>query len=472
MARFTTKLYVLLAAVAWASPDASKVAEVEAKIAATRSSLLKIFGEGLDPSHTFDAAHMRVGVEFFDVGAGRSAVVERFVRAFALGDSFVIAVGGMSDVAGHGNLFDEAYPNVCGDSLRPLMEEAGIRFQVRNMAMGGVPSFPNSVCMCDNFGHDADVIVWDFRMVERDEVKGELYVRQALMQPRSPFIMFKRKNSYLNKLKYAHAPGGLHVIDEMQAYNALKKLNSPGVANDKFCEAACECPGQVRWHAGWKLQRFRGVHMALAYLDLFEEAVGIYRELQKAGGVPPDDAPRWALAPRAPLPPPDSKAARPLFASSTFNCAITWQPKVGRSLIDLVDPASGVGGWKMQHPSPRVADITAKGQTNCHYHDEKRSLVGNAQSKWIFFNVPNVKEDGLIGFCGDFASREFGEYALIVVNQEEVMDKLEIWIESKTLGIASACFSTTHNVLEGDNVVGFRVTSGDLQLSLTHLIWS
>ena len=252
MARFTTKLYVLLAAVAWASPDASKVAEVEAKIAATRSSLLKIFGEGLDPSHTFDAAHMRVGVEFFDVGAGRSAVVERFVRAFALGDSFVIAVGGMSDVAGHGNLFDEAYPNVCGDSLRPLMEEAGIRFQVRNMAMGGVPSFPNSVCMGDNFGHDADVIVWDFRMVERDEVKGELYVRQALMQPRSPFIMFKRKNSYLNKLKYAHAPGGLHVIDEMQAYNALKKLNSPGVANDKFCEAACECPGQVRCFVGNK----------------------------------------------------------------------------------------------------------------------------------------------------------------------------------------------------------------------------
>ena len=126
----------------------------------------------------------------------------------------------------------------------------------------------------------------------------------------------------------------------------------------------------------------------------------------------------------------------------------------------------------MQHPSPRVADITNKGQTKCHYKDEKRSLVGNAKSHWVFFNVPNVQDGGLIGFCGDFQSQKFDEYALIVVNQEEVMDKLTIWLESKTLGIASACFSTTHNVVEGDNVIGFRVTSGDLQISLTHLIWN
>jgi len=244
------------------------------------------------------------------------------------------------------------------------------------------------------------------------------------------------------------------------------------VTNDKFCEHGCDCPGQVRWHAGWKLQHFRGVHMALAYLDLFEEAVGAYKKLLEAGNVPADDDARWTLEPRPALPAPLGKDVRPLFASQTFNCAMTWQPKVGRSLVDLVDPQLGVNGWKMQHPSTRVADITRQGQTNCHYKDEKRSLVGNAQSHWIFFNVPNVKDGGVVGFCGDFASQKFGEYALIVVNQEEVMDKLEIWLESKTLGIASACFSTTHNVLEGDNVIGFRVTSGDLQISLTHLIWT
>ena len=258
------RLAALALAVArtYGAPDAAKVAEVETAIAATRSKLLAIYGEGVE------AALLRQGVEFLDDEHGRGKVVERLLRAFALGDSFVIAVGGMSDVAGHGNLFEESYPNVCNDVLRDVFQTAGINFHVRNMAMGGVPSFPNSVCMEDNFGRDADVVVWDFRMVERDEIKGELYVRQALMQPRAPFVCFKRHNPYLKKFHYAHAEGALHVIDEMKAYNQLNKAKSPGVANDKFCEGACECPGQVRWHAGWKMQRFRGIHMAVSYTHL------------------------------------------------------------------------------------------------------------------------------------------------------------------------------------------------------------
>lgn len=101
------------------------------------------------------------------------------------------------------------YPVVAGDALRDVFQAAGIRFQVRNMAMGGVPSFPNSVCMRDNFGGDADVIVWDFRMVERSPENGELYIRQALMMPRRPFVLFKRNQPYLRKdVAYAHALGG------------------------------------------------------------------------------------------------------------------------------------------------------------------------------------------------------------------------------------------------------------------------
>ena len=75
-------------------------------------------------------------------------------------------------------------------------------------------------------------------------------------------------------------------------FPAQVKLRSPGVANDTFCEAACDCPGQVNWHAGWKMQRFRGVHMALAYLDMFQGAVDEYKALLAAGAVPP----RWPAA--------------------------------------------------------------------------------------------------------------------------------------------------------------------------------
>ena len=92
------RLAALALAVArtYCAPDAAKVAEVETAIAATRSKLLAIYGEGVE------AALLRQGVEFLDDEHGRGKVVERLLRAFALGDSFVIAVGGMSDVAGHG----------------------------------------------------------------------------------------------------------------------------------------------------------------------------------------------------------------------------------------------------------------------------------------------------------------------------------------------------------------------------------
>ena len=106
-------------------------------------------------------------------------MVARMVRAMAQGDSFVFSVGGMSDTAGHGNRHSDSYPIVMFTALAPVFSAANIQLEVRNLAMGGVPSFPNSVCMEDAMGADSDVIVWDFRMVERDEVKGELYIRQV-----------------------------------------------------------------------------------------------------------------------------------------------------------------------------------------------------------------------------------------------------------------------------------------------------
>ena len=85
----------------------------------------------------------------------------------------------MSDTAGHGNLFNDSYPLVMRDTIRDIMALANIKFDVRNMAMGGVPSYPSSMCMKDVWGSDADVIMWDFRMVEHDALKGELYIRQV-----------------------------------------------------------------------------------------------------------------------------------------------------------------------------------------------------------------------------------------------------------------------------------------------------
>ena len=43
---------------------------------------------------------------------------------------------------------------------------------------------------------------------------------------------------------------------------------------DSFCSTdTCECPGQVRWHSGHKMNQLRGVHMTLVYLKFLKEAV-------------------------------------------------------------------------------------------------------------------------------------------------------------------------------------------------------
>ena len=41
------------------------------------------------------------------------------------------------------------------------------------------------------------------------------------------------------------------------------RVASSALQNDRFCaKDPCPCPGQVRWHAGFKLQRFRGPRRA------------------------------------------------------------------------------------------------------------------------------------------------------------------------------------------------------------------
>ena len=147
-------------------PTSSEVEDVIRHIKDTRRELHGIYGEDVDPSI------FSLGVDFFDE-ASRDLLVKRLMGAFRQGGSFVVAFGGMSDVAGHGNLFEESYPNVFGRALAGVFDAAGITFEARNLAMGGVPSYPNSACMGDNFGRDADVIVWDFRMVEVKDRAGK-----------------------------------------------------------------------------------------------------------------------------------------------------------------------------------------------------------------------------------------------------------------------------------------------------------
>lgn len=80
--------------------------------------------------------------------------------------SFVWATGGESLAAGHGNLFNQSYTAIMEAALQNVFGAAGLQFEGRNYAMGGIPSAPEpALCIEAIYGLDIDVLSWHFGLV-------------------------------------------------------------------------------------------------------------------------------------------------------------------------------------------------------------------------------------------------------------------------------------------------------------------
>ena len=74
---------------------------------------------------------------------GRAYTAFRILSAVMNNRSFVAAFAGYSTVVGRGNFFHQSYPLVFRKLLREPMKLLGLPdFEVRNAAIGGIPSFP------------------------------------------------------------------------------------------------------------------------------------------------------------------------------------------------------------------------------------------------------------------------------------------------------------------------------------------
>lgn len=69
----------------------------------------------------------------------------------------------------------------------------GIKLEVRNAAIGGIPSFPYGWCMPEFLGYDADLISWDHSMNEAGDLVGglEAYVRHGIQMEHQPLMFVK-----------------------------------------------------------------------------------------------------------------------------------------------------------------------------------------------------------------------------------------------------------------------------------------
>lgn len=71
---------------------------------------------------------------------------------------FKIAFAGYSVTVGRGNYFHQSYPFVLEKIIKEPMKLLGVELEVRNAAIGGIPSFPYGWCLQNFLGADADVV--------------------------------------------------------------------------------------------------------------------------------------------------------------------------------------------------------------------------------------------------------------------------------------------------------------------------
>ena len=209
-------------------------------------------------------------------------------RLLTAEDKFVMAFAGYSVTVGRGNYFSQSFPFVLERLLQPLLKDIlSLNLEVRNAAIGGIPSFPYAFCLAHFLGEDADVISWDYSMNEGGGAAVlESYIRlsQKALSKKQPMMIVLDKNPQRKKLLHDYARMGIlldglsisragDVIpkelldekDETKLPFGLQKWDEFGAPKG--------CPGMSSWHPKRAEHEFLGHVLAMHFVDALERAV-------------------------------------------------------------------------------------------------------------------------------------------------------------------------------------------------------
>ena len=216
-------------------------------------------------------------------------------RFLSAENKFVMAFAGYSVTVGRGNYFSQSFPFVLERLLKPLLKDTlSLDLEVRNAAIGGIPSFPYAFCMAHFLGEDADVISWDYSMNEGNAAAVmESYIRlsQKALEEKQPMMIVLDKNPQRKKLLQDYADLGilqdglslsragefipkelLEEKDDTKLPVGLQKWDDFGAPQG--------CPGKSSWHPKLAEHELLGHLLAMHFVDALERAL----ELKKSGG--------------------------------------------------------------------------------------------------------------------------------------------------------------------------------------------
>lgn len=172
------------------------------------------------------------------------------------------------------------------DILLPLFNNVGIELQVKNSAIGGIPSFPYGFCLKNFLGSNSDVVSWDFGMNEGNDAKGlESYFRHAMtsLDKNPMFIVLDnkppRKKLIQEYAKKGYAPDSIFLDrDKMTKSETAKKLISSPSPPNGFKDwdvwgSPKGAPGQSPWHPKFKEHEMMGWAIAMYFVEAFKYIV-------------------------------------------------------------------------------------------------------------------------------------------------------------------------------------------------------
>ena len=194
--------------------------------------------------------------------------------------------------------------------MEPVFDRLGMILVSANRAQGGMGTVQAALAGSSIYGGDADFVLWDSSMTEKDGRAQDLFMRQALLAGVRVPILFDMGNGRgtLDRLRGevgAHV-GGVHDIST----NMLPKFRNTTMNFDESkYNARCWTArvdvrpdveqdqgfgGQASWHPGNWVHQSKARRISLLFLHALDEAFTVWEAAASAGGNPLDGI-HWHL---------------------------------------------------------------------------------------------------------------------------------------------------------------------------------
>lgn len=243
-----------------------------------------------------------------------AGITRRFIHHIMTGDSFKLVLGGHSAAAGHGAGFNASYVHQAGLVLEPVFAHLGVEFRSYNLAQGGMGTFQQALAGMDLRGKDADMLIWDSSMTEKNPPLTNFFFRQGLLAgDRAPFLFsggganpsafeaigasvggygqlgyspITTSEEQAGTLPWAAryykcGPGGAAALCKANEYDGKcwveREDFTPEAKQDELVG------GQAKWHPGPRVHRGRGRALALSVLFMLQHALDKWEELGTEG---------------------------------------------------------------------------------------------------------------------------------------------------------------------------------------------